>query len=138
MKQLKNDDNGQTSSKKMLWAIAAFILIAILGTSTLFGGGFIKNIDQSEANSLIRQDVKVIDVRTPGEYSTGHIPGSANIPLNELPGQIGKLDKEEPVLVVCLSGNRSNQAAEYLKGRGFKKIYNLTGGMLAWKGPVTK
>lgn len=140
MKQLNENDDDKThrTSKKILLAIGAFILLTIYGISLLFGGGFIKNIDGTEAESLIKQGTKIIDVRTTGEFSTGHISGAANIPLNELPNHVNNLDKEEPMIVVCLSGNRSSQASEYLKSRGFKKVYNLSGGMMAWKGPVTK
>lgn len=75
---------------------------------------------------------QLVDVRTPEEFDTGHIPGAVNIPLQELPGRLGELSKEEPVVLYCRSGNRSTQAARLMQQAGFTGLYNL-GGIVAWQ-----
>jgi rhodanese-related sulfurtransferase len=61
----------------------------------------------------------VIDVRTPAEFQGGHVAGSINIPLQEVPKRVEEIRKmDQPVVLCCASGNRSGQAAAYLKGQG--------------------
>ena len=67
---------------------------------------------------------KVIDVRTPAEFAGGHVAGSINIPLNEVPNRAQEFRSDSPVIVCCASGNRSGQAAHFLQGQGFENIYN--------------
>jgi len=76
----------------------------------------------------------LIDVRTPGEFSWFHIDGAANMPglLSNAQGFKGKR-VDEPVIVICMTGHRSPMVAYQLKKRGYKQVYNLTWGMLAWK-----
>lgn len=76
----------------------------------------------------------LVDVRTPGEYAEGHIPGSTNIDWNSaaFEAEIDKLDKQTPVYLYCRSGGRSGRAAEALKAKGFTQIYDLTGGFMSW------
>lgn len=67
---------------------------------------------------------KVIDVRTPAEFAGGHVAGSINIPLNEVPNRSQEFRSDAPVILCCASGNRSGQAAYFLQGQGFENIYN--------------
>ena len=80
----------------------------------------------------------LIDVRTPAEYRDGHIPGVANIPLDELEKRIGEIPKDKKVVLICRTGNRSAQGTKLLRSKGFSNVYNSTGGMTSWKGPVTR
>jgi len=78
--------------------------------------------------------VNLIDVRTPLEYNWFHINGAVNTPqllldINAQPAT----KKENPLIVICMTGHRSPLVAYRLKKRGFKKVYNLTWGMLGWK-----
>jgi rhodanese-related sulfurtransferase len=77
----------------------------------------------------------ILDVRTPKEYAEGHVNGSVNINYfdKDFKGQVGKLDSTKPVYVYCHSGGRSSKAMNIMKSKGFKTIYNLTGGYAAWK-----
>ncbi|MBK6725025.1 MAG: rhodanese-like domain-containing protein [Acidobacteria bacterium] len=74
-----------------------------------------------------------IDVRTPDEYATGHAARAENIPLDTLTASFDKLEKNEPVYIICETGNRSSQAASILNDAGFKNLVNVTGGTVAWK-----
>ena len=73
-----------------------------------------------------------VDVRTPAEYSGGHAVRAINIPLDDLLTKLGRLEKNEPVYVICQSGRRSKEAAEILSQNGFKWVFNVTGGTNDW------
>ncbi len=77
---------------------------------------------------------QIIDVRTPEEFNTGHILDAENINWlgDDFVKNTEKLDKSEPIFVYCKSGGRSAKAAAKLEEIGFKKIYNLEGGMMKW------
>ncbi len=77
----------------------------------------------------------VIDVRTPGEFSKGHLQNALNIDWNGdgFETEISKLDKSKPVFVYCLSGARSASAAGQMRSNGFKEVYELKGGILKWR-----
>jgi len=90
--------------------------------------GKVKNFHWNEVDSLPRDgSVTLLDVRSPREFSAGHIDGFINIPLDELRGRIGELDKNKRVYVHCHSGLRSYNAARILSQNGFD-VYNLSGG----------
>ena len=80
-------------------------------------------------------DAPLIDVRTPGEFSQGHLKNAVNydISTGEFANQIASLDKSKPVLIYCLSGSRSTYAVSYMKSQGFKQVYELNGGMMRWR-----
>jgi glyoxylase-like metal-dependent hydrolase (beta-lactamase superfamily II)/rhodanese-related sulfurtransferase len=75
----------------------------------------------------------VLDVRAPGERAQKAIPGSLGIPLSELPGRLGELPKDQPILVHCAGGYRSSIAASLLKRAGFTKVSEIAGGLAAWE-----
>ncbi len=64
----------------------------------------------------------LLDVRTKDEYSEGNVPGSVNIPLDELPSKIDTLDKESKIIVFCASGMRASAALKILKQQGFADV----------------
>lgn len=78
---------------------------------------------------------QVVDVRTPGEFKTGHIQNASNIALQspEFTDMASALDPSKPVFVYCLSGGRSASAVKRLKAMGFKEIYEMPGGMMEWR-----
>jgi phage shock protein E len=77
-----------------------------------------------DLGELISNGALIVDVRTPGEYSSGHIKGSVNIPLNTLQSRMTKLKKETPVITCCASGMRSGSARSILQANGFQQVYN--------------
>lgn len=84
---------------------------------------------------LNSEDVQLIDVRTPEEYSEGHIENSQNIDYKSptFGEDILVLDKTKPVIVYCKSGKRSGNSSKILMKAGFVKVYDLEGGILEWK-----
>ena len=80
----------------------------------------------------------LVDIRMPDEYAQGHIPGSINIPLNQIALVEGTIaDKSAPVFVYCLSGGRSSRAAKFLEKIGYTDVTDL-GGISGYKGPLEK
>lgn len=78
----------------------------------------------TDFSELVKNGAQIIDVRTPGEFSGGHIKGSLNIPLDRLPQQLSKLNKQKPVITCCASGMRSASAKQLLQANGFNEVYN--------------
>ncbi len=121
--------------KKAVAGIFVFLLLAVLGACG--GEATYQDVSPEKAQALIQEeDVKVLDVRTPQEFAEGHIPGATLIPLQELEGRLGELEKDGNYVVVCRSGNRSTQASEILAENGFTNIHNMNGGMSQWTGDL--
>lgn len=99
-------------------------------------GQNVKVLEPDEFENKIDEAInpQIVDVRTPEEYSLGHIHGAENINFRDSNFQthISKLDKTRPVLVYCAVGGRSGRASEILDELGFAKIYDLGGGANAW------
>lgn len=83
-----------------------------------------------------KDDVILVDVRTPEEFTSGHIEGAVNLNFNEkntFEASLGKLDKNKTYLVYCRSGNRSGQAVALMQTKGFTSLTNLSGGIQSWQ-----
>jgi len=112
----------------LFWAF----LIAVLAACAPKGS--YTNVSADELYSQLgRSGVLIVDVRTPAEYAEGHIAGAVNLPLQTIEQWYKELPKDKPVYLYCRSGNRSQQAAEFLKKKGFSNIYNEKGGLVDWK-----
>ena len=81
------------------------------------------------------KDVIIIDVRTPQEYTQGHLPKAQNIPLQELNSRMEEIiiHKDKDIYLVCASGRRSHSATQTLKKTGFSKAKNVLGGTRGWQ-----
>ena len=75
----------------------------------------------------------ILDVRNPGEYEKGHVAGSVNIPVDELRGRIGELQRDKEIFVHCAVGFRAHLAVRVLKENGFTPVWNITGGYASMK-----
>ena len=116
---------------------------AIIILLLLFGWDFawylvgVKPLFPWQLKKLLREKgdhLSLVDVRTPWEYNWFHVNSAVNKPellldINALPA----ITKEDPVVVICMTGHRSPLVAYRLKKQGFKKVYNMTWGMLVWK-----
>ncbi len=93
------------------------------------------SVDNFEALLTQTDSFQLVDVRSPEEYADGHLEGAQLINFYEenFSTQLEQLDKKRPVLVYCASGNRSGKTAVLLGEMGFKKIYDLDGGIKAWR-----
>ena len=81
------------------------------------------------------EGMQLVDVRTPAEYATGHIPNAQNIDFldAEFEMNIQSLDKSKPVIIYCQRGSRSAKCASKLIANGFVKVYDLDGGFAQWE-----
>ena len=91
----------------------------------------VKGVEKAAADG-----VRLVDVRTVGEFEGGHIPGAQNIPLDQLSSLASQWDKNAPVLVYCQTGARSAEAVSILTGLGFTKILHFDKGIVAWTGAL--
>lgn len=106
---------------------------ALLLWPMLQGGG--ADISCTDATLKInRENAVVIDVRTAGEFVTGHVPESINIPRDALKDRVGELEKfrGRPLILNCASGARAGGACGDLKRLGFENVFKLSGGMNSW------
>jgi phage shock protein E len=95
-------------------------------------------VDGATARQLQARGVTVVDVRTPQEFETGHVPGAINIPHDQMAARAAEVGaKDKPVLLYCQSGRRSRLAAAELARQGFTAVYDF-GPISAWPGPVEK
>ncbi|MCP3030893.1 rhodanese-like domain-containing protein [Halobacillus sp. A1] len=79
------------------------------------------------------EDLNIIDVRETDEVAAGKIPGAVNIPLGLIEFRMNELDKSKGYVMVCRSGGRSGQAAQFLEDQGFN-VTNMHGGMMNYEG----
>lgn len=94
-------------------------------------------LDISELRAQMSEspDLQVIDVRRPGEYATGHVPGALSISLQEIESLRSRVDSSRPAAVICAGGFRSSIGASILKRHGFgAELFNVIGGTAAWIG----
>jgi len=103
------------------------VLIALAVLAILF---FLKRpgqISSKDAQARLKSGALVIDVRTPAEFSSGHLPGAINLPLDGIEASLPRRvqDKNQVLLLHCQSGMRSGVAVKKLKGLGYTNAYNL-------------
>lgn len=112
----------------VLGLLAAFILYRAFKNKNL------PSVTVSEAKSIQKaKSALFLDVRTSGEWASGHVQGAVHIPLQELSSRHAELDnyKNKDIIVYCHSGNRSSSATQLLVKKGFK-VKNMTGGYMSW------
>lgn len=101
------------------------IIITSIGIIIMFG--LIKNMFSENNNEELKGIVNnafLVDVRTPAEFAEGNVPGSINIPLDQVQMQMAQFKNHENIVVFCRSGNRSGQAKAILEKNGFTNVVN--------------
>jgi rhodanese-related sulfurtransferase len=123
-----------------LWIVITIVLVGWFLWSRRGAKG-IEMIAPGELLARLKQkpqSLHIIDVREPFEFSGGHISRAKNIPLGNIRNRLSEVPKDKDVVFVCRSGSRSMRAAKMAKNAGLSSIYNLSGGMMRWSGPVKK
>jgi hydroxyacylglutathione hydrolase len=93
----------------------------------------VPQMDSKQLHEVLgRDDIQVIDVRAPDEWSRGHLPGAIHIPLAALPERVGELDASKPIVLHCKGGGRSSIATSFLQSKGLCSVSNLVGGYDGW------
>lgn len=127
-------------SKNQLW-ITAGILLAVIVFAVgivLFSNqnketAYPPEISVAQAYEKYQDGVFLLDVRTQEEWNEYHAPNTTLIPLDELPQRLGELPKDQEIVVVCRSGNRSQTGRDILLDAGFEKVTSMAGGLSAWR-----
>jgi hydroxyacylglutathione hydrolase len=93
----------------------------------------VPQVDAAGLSKLASDDhVQIVDVRSPEEWSKGHLPGAKHIPLAALPEKMGELDRSAPIVLHCKGGSRSAIATSLLQSEGIANVSNFGGGYEAW------
>ncbi len=90
-------------------------------------------ISASDAFNLYQKGAFVLDVRTQEEWNEVHIPNTTLIPLDQLLSRLNEVPRDRQVIVVCRSGNRSQQGRDILLNAGFKQVTSMIGGLTEWR-----
>lgn len=90
-------------------------------------------ITVAEAAALRDSGAFILDVRQPEEWAEYHIPDTTLIPLNELSSRISEIPRDQKIVVVCRSGNRSQAGRDILLDAGFTNVTSMAGGLTAWR-----
>ncbi len=127
---------GNTIVPVLLVVILVYLVYRMLPAK---GVTSIKTPELQEKMAAKKTDgIQFIDVREPGEYKSGHVPGFRNVPLGQIQNRLGELPKDAEVVLMCRSGSRSMMAAKLLKKNGYQKIVNVSGGISQWTGKQVK
>jgi len=126
-------------SRPWLWVGLAFIAILAFGGIYLnqdsqAATAYPQEISVSQAADWRQNGAYILDVRQPEEWNDAHIPGATLIPLGELENRLNEVPKDQEVVVVCRSGNRSATGRDILRQAGFEQVTSMAGGMNQWKG----
>lgn len=98
-------------------------------SSNILHGAF-KQVSASKVRELKESGACIIDVREEAEYEQSHIKGAKNVPLSQLRKRLDEIPKDEPVYLHCRSGQRSYNAVLALQNKGFKNVFNISGGFM--------
>lgn len=82
---------------------------------------------EPDFKAMVKAGATIVDVRTRGEFNGGHVRGSINIPLSDLPAQLNGINRNKPVITCCASGMRSSSAKSLLLKNGFNQVHNAGG-----------
>jgi rhodanese-related sulfurtransferase len=131
--------------KSITWSTSVFLIFAILaacagmaGSNSTLSGNRI--LEPKDANALIEKNKGnpnfiVLDVRTPDEFSEGHIAGAINVDYNSggFRTELAGLDKKKTYIVYCRTGRRSTDAVRIMKEMGFTDLLRINGDVIRWK-----
>ena len=129
--------------KSGIFYLASAALIALLFFNISLAGcktqeskpASITNVTADEVYKMLssNKDYFILDVRSKEEFDSGHIEGAYLLPVSELENRLAELPQDKPIIVYCRSGSRSTSAANILLEKGFKEIFNMTGGITEWQ-----
>lgn len=128
----------QKFTPTLLWASLGAIAVVIAAVFLSNPGNAVSveslplELSVTEAFAMRDAGAFILDVREPVEWNESHIPGATLIPLGELASRVNEVPKDREVVVVCRSGNRSQQGRDILLSSGFEQVTSMAGGMNQW------
>ena len=113
--------------------IVALVIFLILQMGRANNNALVSTISVNEAYEMSQRGAFVLDVRTPEEWNEFHAPNSTLIPLDQLASRLNEVPRDRQIVVVCRSGNRSQQGRDLLLNAGFEQVTSMTGGLSEWR-----
>lgn len=139
-KKTSHKNAKQQFNPTLLWAGLGIVVVLVLAGVFLFNpgenataDGLPREISVAEAAAMRDEGAFILDVREPDEWNESHIPGATLIPLGELASRVDEVPQDQEVVVVCRSGNRSQQGRDILLSAGFENVTSMAGGINQWK-----
>jgi rhodanese-related sulfurtransferase len=125
--------NAKKRNRVLFW-VGLGVLCAVVAGFLLFSPRESPSVEitPAQAYEKFQQGAFFLDVRSQAEWEQVHIAGSTLIPLDELPDRLNELPKDQDIVVVCLSGHRSQEGTTILLEAGFTHVSCLSGGLQAW------
>lgn len=120
---------------KIFWSLSLALLLVECQAQTNPAQQVISTVEKTEFVKFMQDpQYLLLDVRTPGEFNEGHIPGAKNIDVeaDTFEALVKQLNPEQPILIYCRTGSRSMTAAKIMQKNKFIRIINLKGGYEAW------
>lgn len=126
------------SNSYLIWGVVALVLLGfgavwLMSRNTAAAASYPLEISVEEAVAKQQAGAFILDVREPEEWNEAHIAGATLIPLGQLASRVSELPRDQEIVVVCRSGNRSAQARDLLLNDGFTQVTSMTGGLNQWK-----
>ena len=112
-------------------ALVVFLLLQMGNRGTT--NALPRDISVSDAYNLYQNGAFVLDVRTQEEWNEFHAPNTTLIPLDQLSARVNEVPRDRQIVVVCRSGNRSQQGRDILLNAGFGQVTSMTGGLSEWR-----
>jgi rhodanese-related sulfurtransferase len=116
-----------------LWGGTILVVIIILGVWVSGQTTLPLAISVDEAAEKRDQGAFILDVRMVEEWEEHHIPDSTLIPLEELPGRLSEVPRDMEIVIVCRTGNRSQEGRDILLDAGFEQVTSMNGGIINWE-----
>ncbi len=126
------------NNKLWIWGIAVLLVLGIsavwlISRNPTASNSFPLTISVQEAAAKRDGGAFILDVRQPDEWSQYHIEGATLIPLDELPSRLNEVPRDQQIVVVCHSGNRSAKGRDILLNAGFTQVTSMAGGLIQWQ-----
>ncbi|HUI90309.1 MAG TPA: rhodanese-like domain-containing protein [Anaerolineales bacterium] len=125
----------KSSGRNLTWLWIALGVLALVGAGILLlrpQAAPSVEISPAQAYNKYQQGAFILDVRSQDEWNQFHIKGSTLIPLDQLPSRLSEVPKDQDVVVVCLTGHRSQSGTAILQQAGYTHVFCLSGGLTAW------
>jgi len=121
-----------------VWAAAAVVILAVIAVLVLNPGTqasdtLPREVSVAQAAQLRDDGAFILDVREQIEWDEVHVPGATLIPLGSLASRVNEVPKDQDVVVICRSGNRSQQGRDILLQAGFTNVTSVAGGITQWR-----
>ena len=121
-----------------IWGVVALVMLGLAGVwlttrGTTASSSYPREISVEEAVDRRDAGAFILDVRQPEEWNEFHVPDSTLIPLGELASRVDELPKDQEIVIVCRSGNRSAQGRDVLLDAGFTQVTSMAGGLTQWR-----